>query len=720
MYRSSLFLTAALVGTTVALVQPVMAKSASEIKSIAKAVTVEIKLKQSDQVGSGVIINKKSDLYTLVTNRHVICGESNCQNISESEVYSLGLFDGQKYQVKKSAIKLLSGDLDLAIIQFRSNRNYAVAKVAAPGSLKIKDEVYASGFPCERNSVPSIPCQPLGYAFGDGKAIAVVNKRLTGDKGGYTIVYNAPTLPGMSGGGVFNSNGQLVAIHGQGDLFKENTELDNQFRVGSKIGLNRGIPIRWLVQNLAEVGMNLGTDRSISGIRVARSQVTASADEYFIAGFNKFVEPGSNVVAGKQQAIQEFSEAIKLNSRYQYAYFLRAIAYGQVQEFQKSLTDYNQTISINPKYASVYYNRGLLKVEKLNDIKGALADYNQAILLDPKDAEAYNNRAVLKEKKLNDVKGALADYNQTISINPKYASAYYNRGLLKVEKLNDVKGALADYNQTISINPKYASAYNNRGLLKVEKLNDVKGALADYNQAISINPKYALAYYNLALLKEKKLNDVKGALADYNQAISINPKYALAYYDRALLKYTKLNDIPGALADFNKAIILNPKYSAAYNNRGLLKVEKLNDVKGALADYNQAISINPKYSKAYYNRALLKEKKLNDIPGALADYNRAIKINPEYSDAYYNRALLKHIKLNDISGALVDYNQAIKINPKYSAAYYNRALLEKNKLNDIHGAIQDFRQAARLFREQGNTQNHQLAIKNLQLLGATE
>jgi S1-C subfamily serine protease len=161
MYRSSLFLSAALVGTTVALVQPVSAKSASEIKSIAMAVTVEIKLKQSDRVGSGVIIDKKGDLYTLVTNRHVICGEGNCQSISESEVYSLGLFDGQKYQVKKSVIKLLGDDLDLAIIQFRSNRNYSVAKVSAPGSLKIEDEVYTAGFPYEQ----------LGFAFGKGKAL---------------------------------------------------------------------------------------------------------------------------------------------------------------------------------------------------------------------------------------------------------------------------------------------------------------------------------------------------------------------------------------------------------------------------------------------------------------------------------------------------------------------------------------------------------------------
>jgi tetratricopeptide (TPR) repeat protein len=82
--------------------------------------------------------------------------------------------------------------------------------------------------------------------------------------------------------------------------------------------------------------------------------------------------------------------------------------------------------------------------------------------------------------------------------------------------------------------------------------------------------------------------------------------------------------------------------------------------------------------------------------------------------------LLKADKLNDLQGALSDYNQAILINPKFSEAYYNRALLKADKLNDRSGAIQDFRQAAKLFREQGNTQNYQLAIEALRQLGAAE
>jgi tetratricopeptide (TPR) repeat protein len=631
MHRCSLFLAAALVGTTMAVVQPVVAAiSASELEVIARAVAVEIKLKSdSTAVGSGVIIDRQRDLYTLVTNAHVVCGGGRCSELLAGETYSLGLSDGQQYQVKGSSVKLLGDDLDLAIIQFRSSRNYTVAKVAAAGSLKVGDEVYASGFPCERNPIPSIPCQPLGYIFRNGKAIAVVNKRLDGDNGGYTIVYDAFTLSGMSGGGVFNSSGQLVAIHGYGDRVTENTVTDNKLIIGSKVGYNRGIPVRWLVQNLADLGISLRTNRSIrplSDIRDARSQIPATADEYFIAGFNKFIEPGDDIVAGKQQAIQELSRAIRLNPRYQYAYFLRASIHSRAQEFQKSLADYNQAILLNPKYSEAYNSRALLKNEKLNDIQGALSDYNQAILLYPKHYEAYNNRAILKNEKLNDIQGALSDYNQAISFSPKGSVAYNNRANLKKNKLNDIQGALSDYNQAILFSPRDSFAYYNRANLKADQLNDIQGALSDYNQAILLDPKHSEAYNNRALLKRNKLNDIQGALADYNQAILLNPKHSEAYYNRAILKNNELNDIQGALADYNQAILLNPQDSEAYNNRAILKRNKLNDIQGALADYNQAILLNPKHSFAYYNRALLKNDELNDQAGAIQDLRQAARL----------------------------------------------------------------------------------------------
>jgi tetratricopeptide (TPR) repeat protein len=565
-----------------------MALSPAEVEQRAKAVSVEMLTGE----GSGVIIHRQGDLYTVITNRHVVCTvrPERCTDRDIYSSYRLKTSDSQIYQVAKSNIKLLKDDagnfLDLAIVQFRSNISYPVAQVAEPGSLKVNDNVYTAGFP-----------KGQGWLFGVGKALAVVNKRLVGDSGGYTVVYNAETLPGMSGGGAFDNNGRLVAVHGYGEKYKENTQAEEvaykieKKEVNSKIGYNRGIPVRWVVQGLGELGILVGNRKPLSQIRVGNPTLAATADEFFIAGFNKFVDPGADFQAGRREAMTQFNQAVALNPRYTFAYFLRAYVKDDLNDPQGALADYSQAISLNPKFVVAYNNRGLLKAYKLNDPQGALADFNQSISLDPKLTEAYNNRGVLKNEKLNDNQGALADYNQAISLNPKLAFAYNNRGSLKHGTLNDFQGALADYNQAISLNPKLTEAYYNRGLLKHGTLNDFQGALADYNQSISLNPKYADAYTNRGNLKIQKLNDPQGALADYNQAISLNPKLAIAYNNRGSLKYEKLNDPQGALADYNQSISLNPKLTEAYYNLGVLKATKFNDQAGAIADLRTAAKL---------------------------------------------------------------------------------------------------------------------------------
>jgi tetratricopeptide (TPR) repeat protein len=355
----------------------------------------------------------------------------------------------------------------------------------------------------------------------------VVNKRLVADRGGYTVVYDAETLPGMSGGGAFDRDGRLVAVHGYGDRFTENTQAEDvasnslKNEVNSKIGFNRGIPVRWVIQGLGELGILVGNSKPLNQIRGNNPTVAATADEFFVAGFNKLVDPGDDFQAGRREAVAQFNQAVALNPRYTTAYFLRAVAKYQLNDPKGALADYNQAISLNPQLAEIYNNRGVLKSQKLNDHQGALADYNQAIFLNPKHALAYTNRGVLKSQELNDHQGALADYNQAISLNPQFAEAYHNRGLLKAGKLNDSAGALADYNQSISLNPREAIAYYNRGNLKFRKLNDHQGALADYSQAISLNPQDADSYLNRGVLKATELNNRAGAIADLRTAAKL-------------------------------------------------------------------------------------------------------------------------------------------------------------------------------------------------------
>jgi S1-C subfamily serine protease len=153
------------IGATVALVwitDVAVAKTPAEIESIAKAVTVEINLLKAQSVGSGIIIERQGDMYTLVTNRHVVCGQTqNCKTPPSGETYTVKLGNGQKYQVSATSVKILGNGLDLAIVQFRSDRVYPVARIDDAGSLKAGDVVYTSGYPAE----------PPGFSFNMGEAI---------------------------------------------------------------------------------------------------------------------------------------------------------------------------------------------------------------------------------------------------------------------------------------------------------------------------------------------------------------------------------------------------------------------------------------------------------------------------------------------------------------------------------------------------------------------
>ncbi len=492
----------------------------------------------------GIIIHRQGSLYTLITSQYLLSNEG--RSLYDAGKFTLHLPDGFKYQVPTEAVKILdksASPVDLAIIQFRRDRNYKVAKLAALNSLKPEDKVYTAGF---YSSTEYYRSDPPRFNFEAGKVVATVNKRLTDDEG-YTFVYDTAT-PEVYGGGIFDSDGQLVAIHGHDRYWHRDLA-------------KRAIPIRWLVQNLAEVGIKLRGNSSSD--KTLPTQRPTTADDYFIAGFNQ---------SSTDEAVEKFSAAIQLNSKYQRAYFERARArsFSRMigdEDTEKARLDFSQAILLDPQdYRAYYYRADLLNLHSKETGRKAIREYDRVILLNPRFSLAYYRRAELRSYYLEDFQGAVADYSQIILLDHQDTEAYRNRANLKAEKLNDFQGAIVDCNKIIAIfhnqrssnlnrDENLIGAYKYRATLKVEKLNDIQGALADYSQIISLYPKYSEAYYKRANLKYKKLNDRQGALTDYDRAILIaNNKYDIySYYeDRALLR-EELGDRQGALADREKA-----------------------------------------------------------------------------------------------------------------------------------------------------------------------
>jgi len=369
---------ASLLGVTavIAIVQPAHAKLAPEqIADIAKKITVRMDVPGT--VGSGVIIRQDGDIYTILTAYHVV------KNTAPQEEAYVTTFDNQKHRLDTRSIRRL-GNWDLATIQFRSNNNYQIAKIADSNKLREGMNVYVSGFP-----KPTETIDEAVFNFLDGSLIAILPKP---NPDGYQIVYNNKTWTGVSGGSILNDNGELVGIHGlaEGETVRGSA---NPVKSGRNLGIPSALFVG-LLDNLA------ASPHEISPIT-------------------------PTVVVPKASADMSVRSYLAMSVR---SYLARGIDKQNKSDFRGAIADYTQAIQINPQYALAYYSRGEAKYA-LGDKQGAIADYNQVIQIDPNFAAVvYMGRGNAKSD-LGDNQGAIADYTQAIQMYPKYADAYYNRGL---------------------------------------------------------------------------------------------------------------------------------------------------------------------------------------------------------------------------------------------------------------------------------------------------
>jgi tetratricopeptide (TPR) repeat protein len=120
----------------------------------------------------------------------------------------------------------------------------------------------------------------------------------------------------------------------------------------------------------------------------------------------------------------------------------------QNEKYKEAIEDFTQAIEINSQYADAYLLRGCTRLE-IDDYQGAIADYTQTIQLLPDDADIYflRGKAYIA---LDDDKSAIADFTQSIKINPQYLEAYYLRGCIHSD-IGNHQEAIADFQKAISL-----------------------------------------------------------------------------------------------------------------------------------------------------------------------------------------------------------------------------------------------------------------------------
>ena len=145
----------------------------------------------------------------------------------------------------------------MAVLSFSSPNSYELGKVGDVKSMSTGSEIYVCGFSLP---TPAVPKRIFHYS--DGKVIANTTNEIPN---GYQLLYSNFASPGMAGGAVLNSQGELVGIHGQEETDRKMSE---QQGVAVLTGTNQAVPIAYYNQYLAGAAV------------VASSGRANSADDY--------------------------------------------------------------------------------------------------------------------------------------------------------------------------------------------------------------------------------------------------------------------------------------------------------------------------------------------------------------------------------------------------------------------------------------------------------
>ena len=178
------------------------------VPEIAKKVTVRILTEPG--AGSGVIISRQGKTYTVLTCQHVVAE-------SKKGKYNIMSADGEIHSARlKSSPKL--GDLDLALVEFDSEKSYQIVKLGNSNILSAGASVYAAGFPnyntIDKNTIEdTFDWGAKAFKSTKGNVSLLYTKRSLPE--GYSLGYTNEVTLGMSGGPVLNDKGELVGINGR-------------------------------------------------------------------------------------------------------------------------------------------------------------------------------------------------------------------------------------------------------------------------------------------------------------------------------------------------------------------------------------------------------------------------------------------------------------------------------------------------------------------------
>jgi len=383
--------------------------------------------------GTGTLVAQKGNTYTLVTAWHVL------SSVREGDELYAYTTTGKSFRIPVRSIERV-GNVDIAIAKFKGANGLKIAKVWI-GDIKTGEKGEVAGYPTASRKL----------LVNKGEILAKAN---AGVEEGYQLLYRIETHQGMSGGPVIDSFGNVVGIHGRGEL--DETALDATGQI-MKTGVNYGVPIRYLLLHLLGKDANHNNEEPVTyddyyaktvrlwrskrdrggeyGIRLASKLITLTNDRSLLTWAYIFRRDMYGALHQYKDALKDNAMAYSLAEDSSLKYLLigsECFLYWNLKDFTSAIDCWSRAISIRPTEPGPYGLRGHLWSSRkewgkaLNDFESALqkgsanigdlisasrmswflGDYNQSIIYankaianDPVNIEALIQRAVVFESK---------------------------------------------------------------------------------------------------------------------------------------------------------------------------------------------------------------------------------------------------------------------------------------------------------------------------------